>query len=113
MTEQEAISLAKTHLDEPAKSGASAGDAVRINQDYLKRNAEWLRKVQAMIEPRLGIPIPPIDETATIPHWLVSFTVFAGKGKASELQHRTFRIYDDGRVEQLPVFSQHEVKRED
>ena len=113
MTEEEAISLAKSHLEDPAKSAASAGHAVRIDQDYLKRNANWLRNMRKKIEPKLGIPFPPIDETAATPHWLVSFTVFAGKGKASELQHRTFRIYDDGRVEQLPVFSQHEVKRQD
>lgn len=113
MTKDEAISLAKSHLDEPAQSAASAGHAVRIDQDYLKRNAEWLGKMRTMIEPRLGIPLPPIDETATVSHWLVSFTVFAGKAETSELQHRTFRIYDDGRVEQLPVISQHEVKRED
>ena len=103
MTKEEAISLARTHLDEQVLSGASSGHAVRIDQDYFKSNADWLSKMRAKIEPKLGMPFPPIDENAIIPHWLVSLAFAAREAGAATLKHAGMKIYDDGRVKKLPI----------
>ena len=103
MTKEEAILLARTHLDEQAKSGASSGHAIRIDQDYFKNNADWLSKTRAKIEAKLGIAFPPIDESAVVPHWFVSFTFVTREAGAATLKHTGMKIYDDGRVERLPT----------
>ena len=103
MTKDKAISLARTHLRERAISGASSGHAVRIDQDHFKDNGDWLRKMRAQIEPKLGIPFPVIDESAIIPHWVVSFTFATREAGAASLRHASMRIYDDGRVERFPI----------
>jgi hypothetical protein len=105
MTKEEAISLAKSHLTEEMKSRSSSGHAVRIDRDYMTSNAEWFRKTRATIEQKLGIPFPPTDETAIVPHWLVMFTVLAHERKVAALKHVGFKIYDDGTVQQLPIWS--------
>ena len=103
MTKEAAISLAMTQLDEPAKSGASSGHAVRIDGEYLKANAERLGQLRAELAPKLGVPFPPVDAGAVVPHWLVGFTFAAREAGAVTLKRAVLRIYDDGRVEKLPI----------
>ena len=118
MTKEEAISLAKSYLTEEMKSRSSSGDAVRIDRDYVATNAEWLGKIRAESSKKLGIPFPPIDEAAIVPHWFVTFTVFAPERKPVEgtvqqppiwspsfLKHLGFNIYDEGTVQQPPIWS--------
>ena len=104
MTKEEAISLAKSHLTEEMKSRSSSGHAERIDRDYMTSNAEWLRKMKAETEQRLGISFPPIDETAIVPHWFVTFHVFAYERKPVEVKVLGFKIDDDGTV-QPPIWS--------
>ena len=99
MTKEEAILLAKSHLTEEMKSRSSSGHAERIDRDYVTTNAEWLGKMKAETEQKLGIKFPPIDETAIVPHWFVTFTVLDHERKPVALKPISFKIYDDGTVQ--------------
>lgn len=100
MTKEEAISLAKSHLTEEMKSRSSSGHAERIDRDYVTTNAEWLRAEQ-----KLGMTFPPNYEAAIVPHWFVMFTVLAHERKPIALKHLGFNIYDDGTVQEPPIWS--------
>ncbi len=118
MTREEAISLAKSHLTEEMKSRSSGGNALRIDRDYVTTNAEALGKIKAEAGKKSGMPFPPIDEAAIVPHWFVTFTVFAPERNPVEgtvqqppiwspsfLKLLGFNIYDDGTVQQPPIWS--------
>ncbi len=105
MTEEEAILLAKAHLNEETKFRSSSGHAVRIDRDYMTSNAEWLSEMRAKVEQKLGIPFPPADEAAIVPHWLVTFTFLGRERKSAALKHVGFRIFDDGTVQVPPIWS--------
>jgi hypothetical protein len=105
MTKEEAISLAKSRLTEEMKSRSSSGHAVRIDRDYVTSNAEWFSKLRATVEQKLGRPFLPTDETAVVPHWLVTFTVLARERNVAALKHVGFEIHDDGTVQQRPIWS--------
>ncbi len=106
MTKEEAILLAKAHLNEETKFRSSSGHAVRIDGDYVKSNAEWFGKMRAKIEKTLGTPFPPTDESTLVPHWLVTFTVLAReRSKAAALKHVGFKVFDDGTVQQRQIWS--------
>src|ERR1039457_4598797 len=105
MTKEEAILLAKSHLTEEMKSRSSSGHAERIDREYMTSNAEWLSKMKAETEQRLGMSFPPIDETAIVPHWFVRFIVFAPERKPVDLKVLGFNIYDDGIVQAPPICS--------